>query len=89
MVTPASSSLRLLMLLADALLPGVFALLLPVAVGGGEVKDPAGQGDGLRGELLLRDAALPQVGLRGHGRRLRSAVGDVVGGVVVRSRKPV
>lgn len=74
------------MLLADALLPGVFPLLVPVAVGG--VEDAAGQRDG--GQLLLRDAALPQVRLRWHGRRLRPAVRDVVGavgrGVVMRER---
>lgn len=74
------------MLLADALLPGVFPLLVPVAVGG--VEDAAGQRDG--GQLLLGDAALPQVRLRRHGRRLRPAVRDVVGpvgrSVVVRER---
>lgn len=83
-------SLGLLVLLADALLPGVLALLLPVAVG--RVEDPAGQRDGLRRQLLLRDAALPQVGLGRHGRRLGPAVGDVVGAVsgrVVVGRRPV
>lgn len=78
------------MLLADALLPGVFALVLPVAVRG--VEDPAGQRNGLRLQLLLRDAALSQVGFRWHGWRLRPAVRDVVrpvsGSVVVR-RRPV
>ncbi len=78
------------MLLADALLPGVFPLVLPVAVRG--VEDPAGQRDGLRRQVLLGDAALSQVGFRGHGWRLRPAVRDVVravsGSVVVR-RRPV
>lgn len=64
------------MLLADALLPGVFPHILSVAVGG--VEDPAGQRDGLGRQLFLWDTALPQVGLRGHGRRLGPAVGDVV-----------
>lgn len=76
------------MLLADALLPGVFPLVLPVAVGG--VEDAAGQW--YRGQLLLGDAALPQVGLRGHRRRLRPAVGHVVGAVgrsVVMRERPV
>lgn len=84
----AASSLCLLVLLADALLPGVLPLVLPVAVRG--VEDPAGQRDGLRRQLLLGDAALSQVGFRRHGRRLRPAVGDVVravsGSVVVRRR---
>lgn len=82
------------MLLADALLPGVFPLLLPVAVGG--VEDPPGQGDGLGRELLLWDAALSQVGLGRHSGRLGPAVRDVVGVggpvdgcVVVRRRRPV
>lgn len=74
------------MLLADALLPGVFPLVLPVAVRG--VEDPAGQRDGLRRQLLLGDAALSQVGFGRHGWRLRPAVRDVVravsGSVVVR-----
>lgn len=65
------------MLLADALLPGVFPLVVPVAVGG--VEDAAGQRYGW--QLLLGDAALPQVRLRWHGRRLRPAVRDVVGAV--------
>ena len=86
----SSSSLRLLVLLADALLPGVFALVLPVAVR--RVEDPAGQRDGLGGQLLLRDAALPQVGFGRHSWGLRPAVRDVVravdGSVVVR-RRPV
>lgn len=76
------------MLLADALLPGVFSLVLPVAVGG--VEDAAGQW--YRRQLLLGDAALPQVGLRGHRRRLRPAVGHVVGAVgrsVVMRERPV
>lgn len=78
------------MLLADALLPGVFALVLSVAVRG--VEDPAGQRDGLGRQLLLWDAALPQVGFGWHGRRLRPAVRDVVGAVsgrVVMRRRPV
>lgn len=74
------------MLLADALLPGMFSLVFPVAVRG--VEDPAGQGNGLRLQLLLGDAALSQVGFRWHGWRLRPAVRDVVrtvsGGMVVR-----
>lgn len=78
------------MLLADALLPGMLPLVLPVAVRG--VEDPAGQRDGLRRKLFLGDAALSQVGLRRHGRRLRPAVRDVMramsGSVVVR-RRPV
>lgn len=78
------------MLLADALLPGVFALVLPVAMRG--VEDPAGQRNGLRRQLLLGDAALSQVGLRWHSWRLRPAVRDVVrtmtGSMVVR-RWPV
>lgn len=73
------------MLLADALLPGVFPGVLPVAVGG--VEDPAGQRDGLWRQLLLWDAALSQIGFGGHGWRLWSAVRDVVravsGNVVV------
>ena len=73
------SSWCLLMLLADALLPGMLALLLPVAVG--RVEDPPGQGDGLGDQLLLGDAALPQVRLRGHARGLGPAVRDVVGAV--------
>lgn len=76
------------MLLADALLPGVFPLVLPVAVGG--VEDAAGQR--YRRQLLLGDAALPQVGLRGHRRGLRPAVGHVVGAVgwsVVMRERPV
>lgn len=84
----SASSLRLLVLLADALLPGVFPLVVPVAVGG--VEDAAGQRDG--GQLLLGDAALPQVGLGRHGRRLRPAVRDVVGPVgrsVVVGERPV
>lgn len=76
------------MLLADALLPGVLPLVLPVAVRG--VEDPAGQRDGLRRQLLLGDAALSQVGFGRHGWRLRPAVRDVVravsGSVVVRRR---
>lgn len=64
------------MLLADALLPGVFARVLSVAVGG--VEDPARQWDGLGRQLFLGDAALPQVGFGGHGRWLGPAVGDVV-----------
>lgn len=78
------------MLLTDALLPGMFALVLSVAVRG--VEDPAGQRDGLRRQLLLGDAALPQVGFRRHGWRLRPAVRDVVGAVsgsVVVRRWPV
>lgn len=74
------------MLLADALLPGVFPLVLPVAVR--RVEDPAGQRNGLRRQLLLGDAALPQVGFRRHSWRLRPAVRDVVrtmtGSMVVR-----
>lgn len=84
----SASSLRLLVLLVDALLPGVFPLVLPVAVGG--VEDAAGQR--YRRQLLLGDAALPQVGLRRHGRGLRPAVGDVVGAVdrsVVMRERPV
>lgn len=76
------------MLLADALLPGVFPLVVPVAVGG--VEDAAGQR--YRWQLLLGDAALPQVRLRWHGRRLRPAVRDVVGAVgrsVVMRERPV
>lgn len=76
------------MLLADALLPGMFPLILPVAVRG--VEDPAGERDGLRRQLLLGDAALSQVGFGRHSRRLRPAVRDVVGtvsgNVVVRWR---
>lgn len=76
------------MLLADTLLPGVFSLVLSVAVRG--VEDPAGQRDRLRCQLLLRDAALSQVRFRRHGWRLRPAVRDVVravsGTVVVRLR---
>lgn len=78
------------MLLADALLPGVFHLVLPVAVRG--VEDPAGQWDGLRLQLLLGDAALSQVGFRRHGWRLRPAIGDVmraVSGCVVVRLRPV
>lgn len=55
-IAGASSSLGLLVLLADALLPGVLPLVLPVAVRG--VEDPAGQRDWLSGQLLLGDAAL-------------------------------
>lgn len=76
------------MLLADALLPGVFPLVFPVAMRG--VEDPAGQRNGLRRQVLLRDAALSQVGFRWHGWRLRPAVRNVVravsGSVVVRWR---
>lgn len=89
-IAGASSSLRLLVLLADALLPGVLPLVLSVAVRG--VEDPAGQRDGLRRQLLLGDAALSQVGFGRHGRRLRPAVGDVVRavtGCVVVGRRPV
>lgn len=78
------------MLLADALLPRMLPLLLPVAVGG--VEDSAGQWNGLRWEFLLGDAALSQVGFGWHGWGLRPAVRDVVrpmcGYVVVR-RWPV
>lgn len=78
------------MLLADALLPGVFPLVLPVAVRG--VEDPARKRDGLRRQLLLRNASLSQVRFRWHGWRLRPAVRDVVravsGSMVVR-RWPV
>lgn len=76
------------MLFADALLPCMFDLVLSVAVGG--VEDPAGQGDGLRRQVLLGDAAFSQVGFGRHGWRLGPAVGDVVravgGRVVVRRR---
>ncbi len=68
----------------------MFPLVLPVAMRG--VEDPAGQRDGLRRELLLRDAALSQVGLGRHGWRLRPAVRDVVRAVwwsVVVRRRPV
>ena len=78
------------MLLADALLPGVFPLVFTVAVRG--VEDPAGQRDGLRRKVLLWDAALSQVGFGRHGWRLRPAVRDVVGAVsgsVVVGRGPV
>lgn len=65
------------MLLADARLPRVLDPVLPVAVG--RVEDSTGQRDGLRGQLLLGDAPLSQVGLGGHrGGRLGPAVGDVV-----------
>lgn len=67
------------MLLADALLPRVLALVLPVAMGG--VEDPAGQRDGLGRQLLLWDAALSQVGFGRHHWGLGSAVRDVVGAV--------
>lgn len=43
------------MLLTDALLPCMFDLVLPVAVG--RVEDSSGQGDRLRWQLLLRDTA--------------------------------
>lgn len=85
-----SSSLRLLVLLADALLPGVLHLLLSVAMGG--MEDPPGQRDGLGWQLLFGDAALPQVGFGWHGWRLGPAVGDVVwavNGCVVVRRRPV
>ena len=66
----------------------MFPLILPVAVR--RVEDAAGERDGLRRQLLLRDAALSQVGFGRHGGRLRPAVGDVVravsGNVVVRRR---
>lgn len=78
------------MLLTDALLPGVLDLVLPVAVRG--VEDPAGQWNGLRLQLLLRNAALSQVGFRWDGWRLRPAIGDVmrtVGGCMVMRRRPV
>ena len=84
----SASSLRLLVLLADALLPAVFPLVVPVAVGG--VKDAAGQR--YRGQILLGDAALPQVRLAWHGRGLRPAVRNVVGAVgrgVVMRKRPV
>lgn len=76
------------MLLADALLPGVFPLVVPVAVG--RVEDAAGQW--YRWQLLLGDAALPQVRLAWHRWRLRPAVRDVVGAVgrsVVMRERPV
>lgn len=84
----SAASLRLLVLLADALLPGVLPLVVPVGVG--RVEDAAGQRD--RGQLLFGDTALPQVRLGWHHRRLRPAVRDVVGAVgrsVVMRERPV
>lgn len=64
------------MLLTDALLPGMFALLFPVAMRG--MEDPAGERDGLRWQVLLGNAAFSQVGFGGHSWRLRPAVRDVM-----------
>lgn len=88
--TGDSSSLRFLMLLTDALLPGMLSLVFPVAVRG--VEDPTGQWDGLRLQLLLRDAALSQVGFRWDSWRLRPTIGDVVrtvSGCMVMRRRPM
>lgn len=54
----------------------MFALVLSVAMRG--MEDPAGERDGLRWQVLLRNAALSQVGFGGHSWRLRSAVRDVM-----------
>lgn len=82
--------LSFLVLLTDALLPCVFPLVLSVAMRW--VEDPARQWNGLRRQLLLGNAALSQVGLGGHGWRLRPAVRNVmraVGGSVVMRRHSV